>query len=152
MEQTQKKNKLFKIIISIIVGLNLVATCVLLGFKIGDSVSSNNNSDVTKYTLYIGTNDKDTYKAEIPLETCLEKVTEICVKYTDGCTIYKATGYWKDEKGNITTEDTIACILEDIKVETVYKICDEVILALNQNSILIETSNVYTEFYSTPSK
>ncbi len=151
MEQT-KKSRIFKIVIGILVGLNLVVTSVLLGFKISDSITANNNSDTTKYTLYIGTNDKDTYKAEIPFDTCLEKVTEICVKYTDGCTIYKATGYWKDEKGNITTEDTIACILEDIKVETVYKICDEVIVALNQNSILIETSNVYTEFYSTPAK
>ncbi len=148
--EENRKGKVFKIILSVIVGLNFVITAVLLGFRISDKIES--NKEATKYTLYIGTNDKDTYQEEIPFDTCKEKVTEICVKYTDGCTIFDATGYWKDEKNNITTEKTIGCILEDIKVETVYKICDEVIVALNQNSILIETNKVNSIFYSTPSK
>ncbi len=148
--EENRKGKVFKIILSVIVGLNFVITAVLLGFRISDKIE--NNKEGTKYTLYIGTNDKDTYQEEISFDTCKEKVTEICVKYTDGCTIFDATGYWKDEKNNITTEKTIGCILEDIKIETVYKICDEVIVALNQNSILIETNKVSSIFYSTPSK
>lgn len=145
-----RKNKIFKIILSVIVGINFVITAVLLGFKISDKIKS--NKEETKYTLYIGTNDKDTYKEEIDFDTCKEKVTEICVKYTDGCTLFDATGYWKDEKNNITTEKTIGCILEDIKAETVYRICDDIIVSLNQNSILIETSKVNSLFYSTPEK
>ncbi len=149
-ESKNSKSRAFKIILSILVGLNFVVTVVLLGLKINDTVKSNN--ETTKYTLYIGTNDKDTYTNLIPFDTCKEKVTEICVKYTDGCTIFDATGYWKDEKNNITTEKTVGCILEDIKIATVYQICDEIIIALNQNSILIETDKVNTLFYSTPSK
>ena len=144
MENT-KSNKIYKIIITVLVGLNIIVTGILTGFQIKSCVE--NSTEKTKYTLYVGTNDKDTYKNEIPVDTCVTKVTEICTKYTDGCTIYKAAGYWKDEKSAITKEETIVCILEDVKKETVYTICDEIIVVLNQNSILIETDNVVSTFY-----
>lgn len=146
MENT-KSNKIYKIIITVLVGLNIIVTGILAGFQIRSHIE--NSAEKTKYTLYVGTNDKDTYKNEIPVDTCVTKVTEICTKYTDGCTIYKAAGYWKDEKSAITKEDTIICILEDVKKETVYTICDEIIIVLNQNSILIETDNVVSTFYKT---
>lgn len=148
MEEKQSKNKLFKIIFSVLVGINLCVSCALIGVVVSNQNKVNTIGDTTKYTLYIGTNDKDTYQEEIPFETCLTLVTETCVKYTDGCTIFEATGYWKDDKNNITTERSIGCILEDINKETVYKICDDLIVLLNQNSILIETNNVSTIFYS----
>ena len=137
-------------VFGVLLGANLAVTGVLLGMQI--RASDEASSLKTKYTLYIGTNDKDTYKAEIPFDECLAKVTSICVQYTDGCTIYEANGYWKDEKNAITKERTIVCMLEDIISETVYKICDEVIEALNQNSILIESGNVATTFYSSSAR
>ncbi len=140
------KTSLCLIAFGVLLAANLATTGVLLGMQISANEAS--SSLKTKYTLYIGTNDKDTYKEEIPFNECLSIVTEICTKYTDGCTIYEAAGYWKDEKSEITKERTIACILEDIAKENVYKICDETIEALNQNSILIETGNVTTTFYS----
>ncbi len=139
-------NKVFKWVIAILLGLNLVLTSILFGSFINNNVQS--KSETTKYTLYIGTNDKDTYKEEIPFDECMSKVTDICVEYTGGCTIFEATGYWKDDNNAITKERTIGCILEDIEKEIVYKICDKVIIALNQNSILIETNSVYSTFYS----
>lgn len=149
-ENKANKNKISKIVIASLLGVNLAITGVLLGLQIHSSVLNNNYQ--TKYTLYIGTNDKNTYKLEIPFEQCVSKVTEICVKYVDGCTIYEANGYWKDEKSEITNERTIACVLESVEKETVYKICDEVIIALNQNSILVETNNVTSTFYSSAAK
>ncbi len=142
----QNKSRLYRLIIAILVGINIVVTGVLAGFQIKSWVDD--ASEKTKYTLYVGTNDKDTYKNEIPVDQCLVKVTEICTKYADGCTIYQAAGYWKDEKSAITKEDTIVCILEDITKDTVYTICDEIIVTLNQNSILVETNNVVSTFYS----
>lgn len=144
--KTVDKNRIFKIVVSIVVGINLVLTGILLSFQIKGNVEK--SSRMTKYTLYIGTNDKDTYKQEIKYEVCVEKVRDICVKYTSGCTLFEATGYWTDEKSNITEEKTIGCILEDIALDTVYKICDDVLVALNQNSILIETDSISTQFYS----
>ncbi len=140
------KNNIFKIVVSIAVGINLVLTGILLAFQIKRNIEE--SSRMTKYTLYIGTNDKDTYKQEIKYDVCVTKVRDICVKYASGCTLFDATGYWTDEKSNITEEKTIGCILEDIVLDTVYKICDDVLVALNQNSILIETDNVSAQFYS----
>ena len=144
----KNKNKVFKIVISVLIGVNLMLTSLLMGLEISNIYKSNLIGETTKYTLYIGTNDKDTYKEEIPFETCLEKVTEICIKYTYGSTIFEATGYWKDDNNKITTERTIGCILEDIEKPIVYSICDELIVALNQNTILIETNQVSTVYYS----
>lgn len=144
METKQlKKFKIFSLVITILLLINMVFTGILLG-----SYFSKKN-EKTKYTLYIGTNDKDTYKMEKTYEECVSEVGKVCMKYTDGYTIYEANGYWKDEKSNITVEKTIACILEDIEKEKVYKICDEIIVSLNQYSILIETCNVMNAYYST---
>lgn len=147
MDSKNKKIKIFAIVISSLLLVNMCITGVLLGFQINNNIVSNQYK--TKYSLYIGTNDKDTYTQVIPFDTCLTKVTEICTKYTGGCTIYEANGYWKDDTNAITKEQSIVCILEDITKEKVYKICDEVIVELNQNSILIETQNVISTYYST---
>lgn len=147
MDSKNKKIKIFAIVISSLLLVNMCITGVLLGFQINNNIVSNQYK--TKYSLYIGTNDKDTYTQVIPFDTCLTKVTEICTKYTGGCTIYEANGYWKDDTSTITKEQSIVCILEDITKEKVYKICDEIIVELNQNSILIETQNVISTYYST---
>ncbi len=122
-----------------------VATSEAADAATGDDTGA---EEQTKYVLYIGTNDKDTYKQEIPYDECVAKVTEICTRYTGGCTLAEATGYWKDDSGEITTEQSIQCTLEDITLEQVHQIADEVRTALNQNSILIETQGVTSEFYA----
>ncbi len=122
-----------------------VATSEAADAATGEDASG---EEQTKYVLYIGTNDKDTYKQEIPYDECVAKVTEICTRYTGGCTLAEATGYWKDDSGEITTEQSIQCTLEDITLEQVHQIADEVRTALNQNSILIETQGVTSEFYA----
>ncbi len=146
MESKNKKLKIFAIVMSVLLLVNMTITGVLLGFQINSNIVA--KQYLTKYSLYIGTNDKDTYTQIIPFDTCIQKVTEICTKYTGGCTVYQANGYWKDETDTNTKEETIVCILEDITKEKVYKICDEIIVELNQNSILIETENVVSTYYS----
>ena len=54
---------------------------------------------------------------------------QICMKYLEGYTIQEVSGSWGDENGIVTHENTIVCYFYD----TVYKIADEVIGALNQN-------------------
>ncbi len=145
-KESLKKFKIFGIIISILLGCNLITTGVLLS----NQIITNNVSkeEITRYTLYIGTNDKDTYTQLIPFDTCVNKVRDICLKYTGGCTLYIGNGYWLDDNNKPTKEETIICVLEDISLENVHKICDEVIKELNQNSILIESDNVKNTYYS----
>ncbi len=144
-ENKLSKSKIINIILTSLLLINLVITGYLLTSNIKNKIASSKLE--AKYTLYIGTNDKDTYLPVYEYDTCVSKVNEIVCKYTFGSTLFDATGYWTDDNNNITKERTIGCILESVSLENVYKICDEVIVTLNQNSILIETSNVNTTFY-----
>ncbi len=100
------------------------------------------------YRLYVGTNDKDTYKIEKPLEEQKSILLKIITNYTDGVTIYEADGYWKDEKGEITVEKTFVCEFFDIEPETLKKISSDVLAELNQNSVMCVQSNCQTTFLS----
>ena len=101
-----------------------------------------------QYVMYVGTNDKDTYKLEHTKEEAMEIVDEICLKYFEGYTPQEATGSWTDEKDNITHEYTIVCYFDGADKNTVYQAADEIIEALNQNTVLIEQDEIRTEYYS----
>ena len=101
-----------------------------------------------QYVMYVGTNDKDTYKAEYTQEEALKIVDDICLSYFDGYTLQEATVSLKDDTQKTTHEYTIVCYFDDAEKETVYKAADEVIKQLNQNSVLIETDMITTDFYS----
>ena len=51
-------------------------------------------------------------------------------------------------KNNITHEYTIVCYFDGADKETVYTAADEIIEALNQNTILIEENEIRMEYYS----
>ena len=52
-----------------------------------------------------------------------------------------------DEKGRRTIENTMICQFADIRKEQLQKIMDELLTALNQNSILVEKRNADVSFY-----
>ncbi len=113
------------------------------------SVSEKSADETTKqYVMYVGTNDKDTYKPEHTNEEAKKIVDEICLKYFEGYTLQDAIGSWTDEKKNITHEYTLVCYFDGADSETVHKAADEIIKALNQNTVLIEQDEIKTEYYS----
>jgi hypothetical protein len=99
------------------------------------------------YTLYIGTSDKDTAKLEIPIEEAKNTVADIAYKYSDGFTSYTATGGWID-KGMRYDETTLVYVFIGIDKESAEAIADEVCIGLNQSSVLIEYSKVYSTYYN----
>lgn len=101
-----------------------------------------------KYVLYIGLNDKDTYEQIIPTDEAKDIVNRICTKYVEGYTVSEANGGWVDETRTLTEESTLVYILSDVKEEDMIAIMDEVLAALNQNSILIERQEYAYSFYS----
>lgn len=121
--------------------------CIAAGVGIA-GCGAGNASAKMQYVMYVGTNDKDTYKAEHTEEEAKNIVDEVCLKYFDGYTLQEATGSWKDEKDNTTHEYTLVCYFDDVDEETVYKAADELIKELNQNTILIEKTPVEMEYYS----
>lgn len=103
---------------------------------------------VEKYTMYIGTNDKDTYKLEIPLDECKRRIDAICTKHVEGFSVDLIKGNWVDEGGVMTDENTYVYIFYNTSDEAIKNIMDEVLVQLNQNTILIEKEYVTSSFYS----
>ena len=101
-----------------------------------------------QYVMYVGTNDKDTYKPEHTNEEAMNIVDQICLKYFDGYTLQDATGSWTDETGKPTHEYTLVCYFDAADEATVYEAADEIIKELNQNTVLIEKTEIEMEYYS----
>lgn len=106
--------------------------------------------DAIQYVMYVGTNDKDTYQPEYTPEEAMQIVDAICLDYFDGYTLQEATGSWKDEKDHITHEYTIVCYFDGAEEEDVYRAADDIIAALNQNTVLIEQKEIRMDYYTTP--
>ena len=102
-----------------------------------------------QYVMYVGTNDKDTYAPRFTHEEAIDIVDRICLKHFDGYTIQEATGSWIDETGTPTHEYTIVCFFDSARKEAVYAAADEIIEALNQNTVLIEVNELSSiDYYS----
>lgn len=103
-----------------------------------------------EYTIYIGTNDKDTFQLEIPLDEARSIIYNTMINYfSDGFTMHDANGVWKDENDAITLEYTFVCIIENADIDEIHKAADELILKLDQNSILIVSNRVEkVDFYT----
>lgn len=101
-----------------------------------------------KYVLYIGTNDKDTYTQQIPLDEAEQIVNEICSKYVEGYTVQQAEGGWVDESGILTEEQTLVYSFDTVREEDLVSIMDEVLVQLNQASILVERQDLTYCYYS----
>jgi hypothetical protein len=106
-------------------------------------------SDSDRYVLYIGTNDKDTYKMEMTQEEAKKRVDDILLSHFGGYTMHEASGYWVDEDGASTSEYTLVCTIDDPEsADEVYAACDEIKEALNQNTILVEHATIKMQYYA----
>ena len=103
--------------------------------------------ETVHYTVYVGTNDKDTYQQIVPTDEAKRIVDEICSKYVNGFTVLDARGTWHDEKRIPTHENTVVCYLDDIDDETLHRICREIRDALNQNAVLIQKEYTKLVFF-----
>ena len=102
-----------------------------------------------KYTMYVGTNDKDTYEPVLPFDEARELANNICAKYvTSGFTQIDARCGWMDENGVLATEDTLIYLFFDATEEQLQQVMDELIEALHQSSILVEKQEAEYSFYS----
>lgn len=121
---------------------------IVIAITVLTSSGCSGKNSTNNYRVFVGTNDKDTNKLEIPLEDQKDILLKIIIKYVDGVTIYNSDGYWKNDNGEICIEKTFVCDFLDISKDSLEKICDEALVALNQNSILYEKNNCTINFYS----
>ena len=133
------------IIIICLVALCLSAVSLFLALKPSDSA---NSADI-QYVLYVGTNDKDTNQPVFPPEEAKEMLKSILIKRFGGYTIQEANGGWVDDAGTEYQEYTLVVYLSDTTLDAVHSVSDELIRTFNQSSILIQSNQTTTEFYST---
>jgi hypothetical protein len=127
--------------------LLMMALVVLLSGCSGPAGDGLAKNEAVKYTLYIGLNDKDTYAQKISDIEAEKKVSAIALKYVDDFTQYRGKGAYKDEKGEITQENTLIFTFYSATDQQMKGIMDEVLKELNQNTVLIEKQKVGHEFY-----
>ena len=126
----------------------LVAVC-LAGIALFMSMNppAAEDKDI-QYVMYLGTNDKDT---DLPYGTSEEakaKADEILYRHFDGFTIQEAYGGWTNEDGIHTHEYTLVIYISDTTPEKIYAAADDLLTEFDQNTVLIQTNETVTEFYS----
>ena len=98
---------------------------------------------MTKTTLYIGLNDKDTKKQEVNTIEAIKLLTNMLADI-GGATIYEATGIYTHENGDIIIENTLRVELIAVNQEMLkYKI-GLIKQILNQESIILQQENINT--------
>lgn len=126
--------------------ITLLIVLALPGCTVQEKAGLANLSEF-KYNMYVGLNDKDTYKQIISDDEAQKIVSEICLKYLDGYTVTKRQGVYKDEKGIVTQENSLVYEFYFATDEKIKSIMDEALVKLNQNSILVEKAKVDYNFY-----
>ena len=135
--------------ISIIAVILAVIALGLAVFALVSPAKTEAREDVdTQYVMYLGTNDKDTYEPFGTPEEAKAKVDEVLTKHFEGFTIQDAMGGWTNENGTVDHEYTVVIFLSDTTLEKVHAAADDLIRVFNQSSILIQTNQTRTEFYS----
>ncbi len=90
---------------TITIPLILVNFCLIITLAIIYFHAEINTKDeietVETYTIFVGTNDKDTLKAEFSIEIAAEKVNLISKKYINGFTRLDAEGFWVNDNGKL---------------------------------------------------
>lgn len=142
----------YAIVLAVLLLANLMVTTALcvhvFGVGQSDDASRPAFERAGKYTLYVGTNDKDTCAPVMPLAEAKAKLGALCLKYVDGFTVSEAQGGWRDEKGQPTREDTLVYSFVDATESQIVPLMDEMLGALNQHSILVERGETSRLFYS----
>ena len=91
-----------------------------------------------KYTLYVGLNDKDKKVQLISTIEAYKICNNVLLQYTDGATVFEASGIYKHEDGTFTIEKTLRIELLFTDDDTVNKIVKDLKTAFNQESIAVQ--------------
>lgn len=99
-----------------------------------------------KITLYVGLNDKDTKTQKITTVDAFKMLSNLCLVYTDGATIYDARGIYKHDDGTVIAENTLRIEIFNPIEQNIMPLITTIKKALNQESIGIETTETISDF------
>lgn len=138
-----KKHEIVLFLISV-TALCMSAMSLLTAEKINEETQ---NFD-RQYVIYLGTNDKDSGLPVFTQEDAKKKAYEVLFKYFSGFTVQEANGGWLNDDGSKSHEYTLVIYLSDTTKEKIYASMDELLKVFNQSSILLQSNQTRTEFYS----
>lgn len=99
-----------------------------------------------KYTLYLGLNDKNTYKQEISTEQAYKMISNI----VNGCTISESIGIYTNLKGVKTLEKTLKIEVIDFENDiNINDLSNTLGLLFNQESIAVQTEDINSQLLFT---
>lgn len=102
---------------------------------------------MNKFTLYLGLNDKDKKVQLINTLEAYKICNNILMHYTDGATIFEASGIYKHDNGEFTIEKTLRIELLFVDKKTVLNIVDDLKKAFNQESIAVQEQKISSELF-----
>lgn len=102
---------------------------------------------MNKITLYIGLNDKDR-KVQIidNLEAVKIVINILNHNNISGATVFNATGLYTHDDGKVVIENTLRVELFEGDRVDVIRAIEAIKIALNQESVVLNTETVNTEF------
>lgn len=137
-------NKVSKAVIILVI----ISLCISVASLIISILPKEESAKDIQYVLYLGTNDKDTNK---PVYTPAESqriLKKMLISSMGGYTIQEANGGWIDNDGTEYQEYTLVVYLSNTTSKDVHALADKLIETFNQRSVLIQTNETQTEFYS----
>lgn len=106
------------------------------------------DESAAKITLHIGLNDRNTYQQELSAEQAQQIIADACLNHVQGFTLYPSFGQYLDSTGKRTQENGFIVEFYGADQAAVARIMDELLVKLNQESILYENTAVRFSFYS----
>ncbi len=101
---------------------------------------------MTKHTLYIGLHDQKTKRQEITTIDAYKIISNIFAQTTGGATITEAMGVYTYNDGTVAIEPSLRCEIFGADSEQVYAAVKQIKVALNQESIALEETEVNSRF------
>lgn len=102
---------------------------------------------MTKYTLYMGLNDKDSKRQQISTLEAYKIVSNLVAKEFDGGTIYEADGVYRHDDGTIVIEKTLKIELLFAEQKDVKDFCETLKRIFNQESIAVQREEINSELW-----
>jgi len=100
---------------------------------------------ISKITLYVGLNDKDSKRQEISTVNAYKVAANLAAAMFDGCTITEALGVYKHDDGTIITENTLRIELLFVIMEQIKPYVAQLKSAFNQESIAVQYESINSE-------
>lgn len=100
----------------------------------------------TRYTVYIGLNDKTTRRQDVRTERAVELISEAVRKFFGFGTITTATGVYTHQDGKPVVETTVVVSATGVDADTVARFAETARDSLNQESVYIEADTVATRY------